>query len=113
MSQTTLSVRMDEDVKRRFDRFCAEVGMNASTAVNMFARATLRENQLPFVVKTAPKPAEPPEPAEPTKKLILKSELADDSWIAPLVGILKNIPDDADVREIVTEERWKKYESLT
>jgi len=50
MNQTTLSVRMDADVKRRFDAFCADAGMNASVAVNMFARAVLREKRIPFEV---------------------------------------------------------------
>ena len=50
MSQTTLSVRMDEDIKRRFDIFCADAGMNASVAVNLFARAVLREKRIPFTI---------------------------------------------------------------
>lgn len=50
MSQTTLSVRMDSEVKRQFDALCADVGMNASTAVNMFAKAFIRERRLPFDV---------------------------------------------------------------
>jgi DNA-damage-inducible protein J len=50
MAQTTLSIRMDEDIKRRFDRFCADAGMNASVAVNMFARAVIREKCIPFRV---------------------------------------------------------------
>jgi DNA-damage-inducible protein J len=50
MSQTTLNVRMDEEIKRRFDAFCADAGMNASVAVNMFARAVLREKRIPFEI---------------------------------------------------------------
>lgn len=50
MSQTTLSIRMDEDIKKRFDAFCADVGMNATVAVNLFARAVLRENRIPFEI---------------------------------------------------------------
>ena len=50
MSQTTLSIRMDEEIKKRFDAFCADAGMNASVAVNMFARAVLREQRIPFEV---------------------------------------------------------------
>lgn len=50
MSQVTLSVRMDEDVKRLFDSFCAEVGMNASVAVNLFAKAVIREQRIPFEI---------------------------------------------------------------
>ena len=50
LSQTTFSIRMDADIKRQLDDFCARVGMNTSVAVNMFARAVLRENRLPFDV---------------------------------------------------------------
>ena len=50
MGQTTLSIRMDEDIKRRFDNFCADAGMNATVAVNMFARAVLREKRIPFEI---------------------------------------------------------------
>ncbi|HIW75590.1 MULTISPECIES: type II toxin-antitoxin system RelB/DinJ family antitoxin [Gordonibacter] len=50
MAQTTLSVRMDEEVKRGLEAFCADVGMNTSVAINMFAKAVLRERRLPFEV---------------------------------------------------------------
>lgn len=50
MSQTILSVRMDKDIKKRFDAFCADAGMNATVAVNMFARAVLREKKIPFEI---------------------------------------------------------------
>jgi addiction module RelB/DinJ family antitoxin len=50
MSQTTLSVRMDEHLKRQFDAFCANVGMNASVAVNMFVKAVIRERRIPFEI---------------------------------------------------------------
>ena len=53
MAQVTLSVRMDEEVKRLFDSFCAEVGMNASVAVNLFAKTVIRERRIPFEI-TAP-----------------------------------------------------------
>ena len=48
MSLTTLSIRMDSEIKKRFDAFCADAGLNASVAVNMFARAVLREKRIPF-----------------------------------------------------------------
>lgn len=50
MAQTTLSVRMDSDVKRQLDALCADVGMTTSTAINMFAKAFIRERRLPFDV---------------------------------------------------------------
>jgi DNA-damage-inducible protein J len=50
MSQVVLSIRMDKEIKRRFDAFCADAGMNATVAVNMFARAVLREKRIPFEI---------------------------------------------------------------
>ena len=52
MPQTTFSVRMDAEIKKQLDQFCADVGMNTTTAFNMFARAVLREKRLPFDVTT-------------------------------------------------------------
>lgn len=50
MAQTTLNVRIDEDIKHRFDSFCTEVGMNTSVAVNLFIKAVLRERRIPFEI---------------------------------------------------------------
>jgi len=41
---------MDADVKKEFDDFCTKVGLNTSVAVNMFARAVLRERKIPFEI---------------------------------------------------------------
>ena len=56
MLQTTFSVRMDAQVKREFDNFCNQVGMNTTTAFNLFTRAVLREKRLPFDVTTESDP---------------------------------------------------------
>lgn len=52
MESLTLNVRVDAKDKKRFEQFCNSVGMNVSTAVNMFIKAVLREQKLPFEVKT-------------------------------------------------------------
>ena len=56
MPQTTFSVRMDSEVKKQFDDFCKDVGMNTTTAFNMFARVVLREKRLPFDITTETDP---------------------------------------------------------
>lgn len=56
MAQTTLSVRMDENVKKQFDAFCADVGMNSSVAVNLFVKAVLREHRIPFEITSGDQP---------------------------------------------------------
>lgn len=50
MAQATFSVRMDENLKRQFDALCADFGMNATTAFNIFARAVVRERRIPFEI---------------------------------------------------------------
>ena len=56
MAQTTLIVRMDENVKKQFDAFCNEVGMNTSVAINLFAKAVLRERKIPFEISLGDDP---------------------------------------------------------
>ena len=48
MSQATFSIRMDEKLKRQFDKLCENFGMNATTAFNVFARAVVRERKIPL-----------------------------------------------------------------
>ena len=52
METLTLNVRVDAKDKKCFEQFCNSVGMNVSTAVNMFIKAVLREQKLPFEVKS-------------------------------------------------------------
>ena len=51
MALATFSVRMDENLKKQFDIICSEFGMNATTAVNVFARAVVRERKIPFEIQ--------------------------------------------------------------
>ncbi len=55
MAQATFSVRMDEGLKKQFDSLCQEFGMSVSTAINVFARAVVRERKIPFEI-SSPKP---------------------------------------------------------
>jgi DNA-damage-inducible protein J len=50
MAQATFSVRMDENLKKQFDVLCSDFGMTASTAINVFARAVVRERKIPFEI---------------------------------------------------------------
>ena len=52
MESLNLSVRVDANDKKKFEQFCENVGMNVSTAINMFIKAVLREQKLPFEVRS-------------------------------------------------------------
>ncbi len=47
---TNISIRMDTELKTQADALFAELGMNLSTAFNIFVRQSLREGRIPFDV---------------------------------------------------------------
>lgn len=50
MASTNVNIRMDADLKRQFEAFCADMGMSMSTAFNVFAKKTVREYRIPFEI---------------------------------------------------------------
>lgn len=56
MAQATLTARVDERDKASFDAFCSNVGLNTSTAINLFVKAVLRENRIPFEIAQSSDP---------------------------------------------------------
>ncbi|MCI5493199.1 MAG: type II toxin-antitoxin system RelB/DinJ family antitoxin [Lachnospiraceae bacterium] len=56
MAQSTISARIDSKDKSDFDNFCNTVGLNASTAINLFIKTVLRERRIPFEISCSPDP---------------------------------------------------------
>ena len=52
MATTNVSIRMDTELKAQADELVAELGMNLSTAFNIFVRQSLREGGIPFEIRT-------------------------------------------------------------
>ena len=50
MTQTNISIRLNNDLKRNFDNLCNELGFNMSTAITMFIKAAVREQGIPFAL---------------------------------------------------------------
>ena len=53
MAISTFSVRMESNVKNELDRICAQLGLNTSVAINIFARTVIREKRIPFEISLA------------------------------------------------------------
>ena len=51
MATTNLNIRVDKVIKDQADRIYSELGMNMTTAINMFLRTTIREQGIPFSLK--------------------------------------------------------------
>lgn len=43
MAQTNINIRMDENLKQQFNRLCNELGLNMTTAFNIFAKTIVRQ----------------------------------------------------------------------
>jgi DNA-damage-inducible protein J len=49
---TNISIRMDNELKSAAEKLYSELGMNISTAFNIFVRQSLREGGIPFMITT-------------------------------------------------------------
>ena len=47
----TLSVRLDDETRDGFLAFCNKVGLSASTAFTLFAKAVVQQQRIPFEIK--------------------------------------------------------------
>ena len=48
MSTTNINIRTDKEVKETAEKIFEQLGLNMTTAVNMFLRQAIRENGIPF-----------------------------------------------------------------
>ena len=57
MAETTnLNIRMDRELKERAEVLFGEMGMNMTTAINVFIRQSLRDGKIPFEISLASVP---------------------------------------------------------
>ena len=54
MAQTSVSIRMDEDIEQSFASFCENVGMSMTAASCVFAKQAVRKQRIPFEVDADP-----------------------------------------------------------
>jgi DNA-damage-inducible protein J len=51
-----VNIRIEDDLKEEADIVLSELGLNMTTAFNIFIRQTVREGGIPFAVTTKPDP---------------------------------------------------------
>ena len=51
MATTNLNIRTDKEMKERAEAIFFELGLNMTTAINIFLRTTIRENGIPFALQ--------------------------------------------------------------
>lgn len=55
MAQVSLTVRLDSDLKNKFDKLCDEFGMSTNTAFNIYVRQVVRNRRIPFSIEAPSK----------------------------------------------------------
>ena len=50
MAQSNLNIRIDEEIKKQSEELFASLGMNMSTAINVFLRQAIRRRGIPFEI---------------------------------------------------------------
>ena len=51
MASTNLNIRMDKEIKDQAEEIFNELGLNMTTAINVFLRASIRVHGIPFGLK--------------------------------------------------------------
>lgn len=54
MAQATLTARIDPIDKKNFETFCNTVGLTVSSAINLYVKAVLQKQKLPFEISADP-----------------------------------------------------------
>jgi len=56
MAVTNINVRTDSEIKSKAAEIFNSLGLDMSTAINMFLRQTIRNENLPFTIGVQPEP---------------------------------------------------------
>ena len=84
---TNISIRMDTELKAKADALFGELGMNMSTAFNIFVRQSLREGRIPFDISLN-------RPNEETAAVMLEAErIAKDPSVKGYTDLDELLPD--------------------
>ena len=54
MASTSVTIRMDESLKKQAETLFDEMGLNMTTAITIFAKAVVRQGKIPFEISADP-----------------------------------------------------------
>lgn len=54
MATTSITIRMDENLKKQAEVLFEEMGLNMTTAFTIFTKAVVRQNKIPFEITADP-----------------------------------------------------------
>lgn len=54
MATTSITIRMDENLKKQAEILFEDMGLNMTTAFTLFTKAVVRQNKIPFEIVADP-----------------------------------------------------------
>lgn len=54
MATTSITIRMDEKLKKQAEKLFEDMGLNMTTAFTIFTKAVVRQNKIPFEICADP-----------------------------------------------------------
>lgn len=91
MAETTnLSIRMDRELKEQAEQLFSELGMNMTTAFNIFVRQAVRQGKIPFEISLNVPNAETMAAIEEANKISLDPDAKRYSSFEELVAEVQN-----------------------
>ena len=84
MAMTNINIRTDSETKIRAQQIFTTLGLDMTTAVNLFLRQTIRMNDIPFILTTKPNQQNGllETPRESIKSLLGRGCMKGKMWIA-------------------------------
>jgi addiction module antitoxin, RelB/DinJ family len=87
---TNLSIRMDRELKEQAEQLFSELGMNMTTAFNIFVRQAVRQGKIPFEISLNVPNAETMAAIEEANKISLDPDAKRYSSFEELVAEVQN-----------------------
>ncbi|WP_342547471.1 type II toxin-antitoxin system RelB/DinJ family antitoxin [Paenibacillus sp. FSL P2-0089] len=92
MAQTNINIRIDEDLKKEAELLFSDLGLNMTTAINIFVRQSLRQGGIPFEITTQTDPFYNPSNLKWLKQSIQQMEQG--NTVTQTMNELENMADE-------------------
>ena len=92
-----ISVNVENDDKNSFGTICSDLGMNISTAINIFIKAVNRTHSIPFTLSTGKKSS---------KKDLTQNNIAEMLSFARSEDLSENTAAIENLRELTKNDVW-------
>ena len=69
MATVNISIKIDEETKKEAQKLFKDLGLNLSTAINIFLKQAIREKGIPFYINSLPENSELAQAFEEAKQI--------------------------------------------